>query len=245
MKDDLLERAVASYRDQTGNAGDQSDAVLERIQRSRRMTHLVGRKRRRALAVALAAALATAGAWAGVSKRLPALVARVAAFVRIDDSKEAPVTKPAVSRHVPVEPAVPAASIGVPATAPGAPDVEAPTKETHGNPTVSSRRHATEPAPTMPVVAAAPDVDALYRAAHDQHFKAHDYVAALSAWNAYLAAAGPGSGMLIEARYNRGIALARLGRRDEAVAALRPFADGEYGEYRKTEARRLIEKLEQ
>jgi tetratricopeptide (TPR) repeat protein len=88
-----------------------------------------------------------------------------------------------------------------------------------------------------------PDVDALYRVAHEAHFKARDYAVAVAAWDRYLGAAGPDSRMLIEARYNRGIALSRLGRRDEAVKALEPFANGEYGEYRQNEARRVIEKL--
>jgi hypothetical protein len=49
--------------------------------------------------------------------------------------------------------------------------------------------------------------------------------------------------VLIEARYNRAVALARLGRREEAMRALEPFAAGEYGEYRREDARRIIENL--
>ena len=110
------------------------------------------------------------------------------------------------------------------------------------------RRPVTAPATSAateaaPAPAATPDVDALYRTAHDAHFARRDYAAALAAWDAYLAAAGPGSRMLIEARYNRGIALARLGRGAEAVKALEPFASGEYGDYRRDDARRLLEKL--
>jgi hypothetical protein len=252
VTDDLFERALAAYRDRTGNGGDGSDAVLERIQRSRRAPPLLHRTRQRTVALTLAAALTTVGVWAGVSGRLPALVTRVAAFVR-PDGEETPVAKPAVPRHAPV--ALPLPAPAAPAATPSTPDAEAPTPPVQHGPAIARRSHAaastaapptaTEPVPTTAVVAAAPDVDALYRVAHEAHFQAHDYAAALSAWNAYLAAAGPGSRMLIEARYNRGIALARLGHREEAVAALRPFADGEYGEYRKNEARRVIEKLEQ
>ena len=51
----------------------------------------------------------------------------------------------------------------------------------------------------------------------------------------------PSSGRFApEARWNRAIALFKLGRRDEAVAALQPFADGAYGGYRRAEATRLI-----
>ena len=89
---------------------------------------------------------------------------------------------------------------------------------------------------------AAPEVDefALYRAAHQAHFVDHDYAAALTHWDRYLSAARHGS-MAPEARYNRALALYHLGRRDEASAALRQFADGAYGRYRREEARRLLE----
>jgi hypothetical protein len=81
----------------------------------------------------------------------------------------------------------------------------------------------------------------LYREAHRLHFVEHDFAGALGAWDRYLAA---GSGPLaVEARYNRAIALARLGRREEAIAALRPFAEGESGSYRRQEALGLIEAL--
>jgi hypothetical protein len=83
----------------------------------------------------------------------------------------------------------------------------------------------------------------LYARAHDLHFRGHDPVRALAAWDRYLAAA-PGdvrAGLVLEARYNRAICLLRLGRRDEARAALRPFAAGAWGEYRRNEARALLE----
>jgi hypothetical protein len=86
------------------------------------------------------------------------------------------------------------------------------------------------------------DPDALYRAAHRAHFTDHDAASALAAWDRYLAAAPQGA-LATEARYNRAIALARLGRRDEAIVALRPFANGDYGPYRQAEARALIADL--
>jgi hypothetical protein len=49
---------------------------------------------------------------------------------------------------------------------------------------------------------------------------------------------------VIPARYNRAIALARAGRKREAIAALRPFAAGEYGGYRRDEARQWLDSLE-
>jgi len=116
----------------------------------------------------------------------------------------------------------------------------------------SSPPHPTLPTPRRPrVLAAAPDdlppaeappsPDALYEEAHFAHFVRKDYAAALRAWDRYLAI-GPAT-FTPEARYNRAIALVRLGRRDEAAAALRPFAAGEYGGYRTREATDLLRML--
>ncbi len=82
----------------------------------------------------------------------------------------------------------------------------------------------------------------LYAAAHYAHFAARDYAVALRAWNAYLRAA-PDGPLAPEARYNRAIALARLGRRAEAREALAPFAAGTYGGYREKQARELLDAL--
>lgn len=83
----------------------------------------------------------------------------------------------------------------------------------------------------------------LYREAHEAHFVAKDPARALAAWDAYLAAY-PSGRFAPEARYNRALALIRLGRRDEGKTALRPFADGAYGDYRKREASRLLDALD-
>lgn len=85
--------------------------------------------------------------------------------------------------------------------------------------------------------------DELYREAHGAHFERRDYGAALAAWDRYLSAAGPGHRWVVEARFNRGVALFRLGQKEAARRALRPFAEGEYGSYRREEAARLLEAL--
>jgi hypothetical protein len=77
----------------------------------------------------------------------------------------------------------------------------------------------------------------LYRAAHRAHFVDHDWARALRAWDAYLVAAPQGR-LALEAQYNRGLCLARLGRRDEARRALAPFAAA-IGGYRQKEAAEL------
>jgi hypothetical protein len=92
--------------------------------------------------------------------------------------------------------------------------------------------------------AAAQDIaTALYAEAHRAHFVERDPLAALAAWDAYLRVAPDGL-LAPEARYNRAIALARLGRRSEACAALRPFVEGRFGGYRQKEASRMVETLE-
>jgi hypothetical protein len=83
----------------------------------------------------------------------------------------------------------------------------------------------------------------LYKNAYRLHFTEQRYAAALAAWDEYLRAAPTGR-LVVEARYNRAIALARLGRRADAEAALTPFARGEVsGGYRSQEARELLDAL--
>lgn len=81
-----------------------------------------------------------------------------------------------------------------------------------------------------------------YREAHALHFDAREPARALDAWERYLRAY-PNGRFAVEARYNRALCLVRLDRRDDARAALRPFADGSHGAYREREARALIEAL--
>ena len=74
-------------------------------------------------------------------------------------------------------------------------------------------------------------------------------VACLAAWLTVLPALAQqgGDGTLgrfaPEARYNRAIALARLGRSTEATAALHPFAEGLHGSYRQADAACLRDAL--
>jgi hypothetical protein len=84
---------------------------------------------------------------------------------------------------------------------------------------------------------------ALYKNAYRLHFVDQKYAAALAAWDEYLRAY-PAGRLVVEARYNRAIALVRLGRRAEAESALAPFARGEVnGGYRAREARELLDAL--
>jgi TolA-binding protein len=82
-----------------------------------------------------------------------------------------------------------------------------------------------------------------YAQAHQAHFVDRDWTAALRAWDYYLQAY-PSGRLVVEARYNRALALVRLGRMTEARNALAPFADAPVGSYRQREARTLVNAIE-
>jgi TolA-binding protein len=85
----------------------------------------------------------------------------------------------------------------------------------------------------------APDEERLYARAHEAHFVGSDPAPALAAWNLYLRRY-PRGAFVPEARYNRALTLLRLGRVEAAIAALRPFAAGAFGAYRRDEATTLL-----
>jgi hypothetical protein len=78
-----------------------------------------------------------------------------------------------------------------------------------------------------------------YERAHRDHFFSDAPAAALSAWDAYLAAYPHGT-FAPEARYNRALCLVRLARFAAAADALRPFATGRFGGYRRHESCLLL-----
>jgi hypothetical protein len=92
------------------------------------------------------------------------------------------------------------------------------------------------PAPP-PVVPLTPDLNA-YSVAHRLHFTNGDYAGALTAWNGYLARF-PNGTFAPEARLNRAVCLARLGRTQEARTQLQAIAKDRMGSYG-AQARRLL-----
>ncbi len=239
MSDDLLARVTRAMRDQTIPVEvydeDETLARIERSTRQGRVRQLRQRRFTRWIVMPMAASFLVFCAWASASGRLtqwlssrPHMDAESRTLRDPRDSAAAanatlPVPSPS---EVPSE--IPSERVESPVTVPSA-SITPPLKP---------------PAKSSPSSSLSPDVDALYRDAHDAHFVRKDPDAALAAWDRYLAAAGPSGRFTLEARYNRAITLVRLGRKTEAAAALRPFANGDYGGYRRDEARELLHTLE-
>jgi hypothetical protein len=97
-----------------------------------------------------------------------------------------------------------------------------------------------EAAPVKPQAAESAEL-ALFRRAQSLHLS-HD-PKAIEAWDAYLRVAGT-SPLAPEARYNRALGLVRAKRFADARSALKPFAEGKYGAYRRDEAKALLERLD-
>ena len=127
-----------------------------------------------------------------------------------------------------------------------APAVLAPSTDEPRAEEVMRPRHATRVVPRVaeegPPAGAndgAGDEALAYERAHRAHFFAASPGQALAAWDAYLAAYPRGT-FAPEARYNRALCLARVGRFTAAAEALRPFAAGRFGGYRRREACTLL-----
>jgi hypothetical protein len=263
MSDDVLSRATRALREET--AGDDASA---RFTRSRIMASVtderVKRRTRWAFLLPIAATFVAASAYgAATGKTHEALLAVVHAL-GIHRSEPPPAPRvshgPAPSAAVaPVAEAMPPAPPPAPPdTAAPPPVVEAPSPveppalaaalpphpKAPRSPAPDSAALAPSPRPSASAEgthAADPTLD-LYRTAHQAHFVDRDYGRALAGWNAYLKAAPAGT-LAPEARYNRALCLVRLGRADEARAALTPFATGQYGTYRREDAQKLIDAL--
>jgi len=254
MTDDLLERATRALRRTTTPRPDGMEAMLARVVSQKSRATISGRRRTRALVFALAATFVGLGAWAGATGRLPwtAATELVPAPALVPAGSGAPssarrLPRGSAEQRLPPALAVLEADAGADeGSGPRVPRALPPGGRAARQRAVENAAPATRSLPSakQAVLDDVGAVDALYREAHRAHFSKRDFSAALSAWDRYLRAAGSSGRMLVEARYNRAIALTRLGRRSEALEALRPFAAGQYGGYRREEAQRLIDSLD-
>lgn len=234
MTDDLLKAASQALKEETAEAAEDGRFTRARVMASLHQGK-VKRRTRLAFVLPLAACLAAGTAWGAATGRLPAMFHAIGQAVsytsKAPEPKQVVLAAPAIPEPAPVSEAAPAE--------PAAPEPSKPVEP--ASPKVEVVASA-KPAPSASSSASFQDTDGdLYRLAHEAHFSAHDYAAALSGWDAYLRAA-PGGRLATEARYNRAICLLRLGRDAEARVALEPFASGKMG-YRQNEARQLLSEL--
>ena len=255
---DVLDEAFEALRLET--ARETAD-TREQAAATRRALLVGAMKRRRKLTVVrlvlpLAAVLAVATAWAAATGRLERLIGS-------SESDVAPAAPTGAGGSASPASSLPVAQDDADAGAAALPE-ESPVEDagsglgvdpvsgTHdAGPHLRPAASASAPAPRPPASGApspeppAADVDpevALYETAHEAHFVARDWTRALAGWDAYLAA-HPKGRFAPEARYNRALALFRLGRRDEARDALRPFANGAFDGYRQKEAQQLLDAM--
>lgn len=248
-EDDRLDDALRALRDVTDGRSERAPRTRARI-----VAQAVARARTRRRAVVLAAPLAAvlvaSTAWAAATGRLPRvwelLVARRAETTAAPPSRTT-ATAPSSSSSSSPRVAEDAAAEEAPVASVAPPPAPLPSPATPGASSPSSAPVAAPRARLAAAASASASISAaeqeLYDRAHKAHFVDRDPAAALRGWDAYLAAY-PHGALALEARYNRAIALVRLGRRDEAREALAPFADGSFGGYRRREARGLLDALE-
>jgi hypothetical protein len=267
---DLLEQATRALRETTSEPQPRSGLTRARLLESAEKRYTPRRVGILRWVVAIVAALAASTALARVAqywpeiKRVIAPESGVRSNAAPHQKKPAPKPAPAVAPSQPSAagaPALEAPAVMQPASAPPALATAPalPKKRTapvhrakpmpHEQPTPVP---AVEPAPAPTAVAAAPPTPtatpapesaelALFRRAQRLHL-ARD-PRALSAWDDFLRVAGEGA-LAPEAKYNRALCLIRLGRAADAKRALTPFAGGEYGNYRRAEAKSLIDAID-
>jgi len=229
---DTLAEAFAALREETDgestNAAETRRAVLLEATQKRRRKLIIAR-----IVLPIAAVFAISTAWAAATGRLPKKITEIFVAEREPHGQWAPV--PVTTRELPPPPvATTVMTVEKP-----------PIEDTPFVPPAAVTASAPKPTPSVKPSASVAAIDPeerLYKVAHEAHFVDRDWNAALAAWDGYIAA-HPKGRFAPEARYNRALALVRLGRKDEAKTALAPFADGTMGGYRQREARELLDAM--
>jgi hypothetical protein len=243
MNDLVASAARALCAKYDGSSPD--DASTRRRILAEAQAALNSRRRRRVFAavwVPLAAVLVVSSAWAAVTGRMPRLVAWLEGTPH--ETMRVTGIPTGAGSASDATAATPTEAPTITATPTEAPTITAtPAMKAIRSPTPVAPSSASTTRASVPASAEADVEEALYAGAHHAHFVARDPAAALRAWDDYLVAY-PAGRFSLEARYNRALALVRLGRTDEARAALTPFADGRSGGYRQAEARSLLDAMD-
>lgn len=234
--DALLDRAFAALRETTEGAPDDGRGTRARVLLAAAAARRT-RTRWTYAAFAMAATFVTMTAWAAATGRLPRVLDALTGGAN-ESAPRPPAPAPVGPRTAPTADPAPVA-----APTPAAPEpLRATASAADTAPTMPSAPPPAAPASPKPAASADAQEDALYTAAHRAHFVDRQPARALDAWDAYLAAYPQGR-YALESRYNRGLDLVRLGREDEARAALEPFARGDFKGYRRAEARAVLDAL--
>jgi hypothetical protein len=260
MTDHDLRSAFHALRDRHDGHHPDEGATLRRALLATRQRERTRRMTRWAV-LPIAAVLVASTAWAGATGRLAPVMRALTDTLHSDQAEPRPAPLPAASGPATAAPAASAAH-SVSVATEDEPEVVTPEPTPTPVPPIAVAPRATEPAPAarpppviaQPSVTVAPDpapppaaasadpASALFADAHRIHFVDKDPARAVAAWDAYLKAS-PNGRFVPEARYNRALALVRLGRIAEAERELSAFAGGAYGTYRREDARALLEAL--
>jgi hypothetical protein len=252
---DLLEQATRALRETSAEPNPRSGLTRARILESAEKRSIRRRGFWLRWLIGIVAALGASTALARVAQYWPEIKRAIAPAAEQTEPSASRARKP--PRRPAVKPppvaAEPPAVVEPPAELP--PAVVTPLAEPVPAPKPKTPRvKARRPEPPGPVVVAqapapaavapAPPAEsaelALFRRAQRLHL-ARD-PKALDAWDDYLRVADRGA-LVPEARYNRALCLVRAGHKVEARRALEPFARGEYGDYRRSEAQALLDAL--
>jgi TolA-binding protein len=247
MSKDLLSEATRALRETSEVSELEARATRARVMGGLHQTR-VRRRTRYAFLLPIAATFVAASAWGAASGKARLVWASIERMAHISAPAESPAARGTANGAGQSPVAVAALPEPMPTSETPNSAVPAPANNPSANlPRSAASSGAPRKAdphsalPLTPEEAADPTL-ALYRVAHTAHFVDHDPSRALSAWDAYLAAA-PNGAFAPEAHYNRALSLVRLGRNSEARSALEPFANGSYGGYRQAEASALLERL--
>ncbi len=264
MTDELLRRMTSALRDEYDGASATPEVTRARVIRA-----LAERRPRRKkwLVVGFPAFVLLGGstAWAAATGKLDRIVAQAIEVMPWQTGPSAPPAASVALRHSPTGRSSAASPVPDEAADEGAADAEiAP-----AHPTPLPAALAMPSAPRQPRAAQIPPGDTTreaaptpaserpetslpledhtalltFRGAHRAQFSEGNCARAVTQYEAYLGLA-PDGPFAMEARYNRGVCLVKLGRPVEARSALTPFAQGAYGDYRRSQSAQLLNALE-